>query len=165
MPDTTASDLRITQRAPSWPTAARFVFVRLFRRTAKSCSTISAASAPNPPTSASWDPRKALTDADLDRFTVLDYVRNFGLAATRLNGRMTSASSVSDGTPRSAEIIPDSAEVAFAVDDEYQGRGVGTLLLEHLGRIARANGISRLEADVLVSQHRACWRCSRAADL
>src|SRR5260370_36963254 len=33
-------------------------------------------------------PKKKLTEDDLDRFTILDYVRNFGLAATRLRQRM-----------------------------------------------------------------------------
>jgi len=98
-------------------------------------------------------PKKKLTEDDLDRFTVLDYVRNFGLAATRL--RQEEERII--GVGRYAAIggnHPDSAEVAFAVDDEHQGRGVGTLLLEHLGRIAHANGISRLEADVLASNFR-----------
>jgi len=43
---------------------------------------------------------------------------------------------------------PD-AEVAFAVEDAYQGRGIGTLLLEHLASAARAAGISRFVAEVL----------------
>ncbi|MBX6750914.1 MAG: GNAT family N-acetyltransferase, partial [Micromonosporaceae bacterium] len=43
---------------------------------------------------------------------------------------------------------PD-AEVAFAVEDAYQGRGIGTLLLEYLAAAARAAGISRFVAEVL----------------
>jgi N-acetylglutamate synthase-like GNAT family acetyltransferase len=39
--------------------------------------------------------------------------------------------------------------VAFAVEDSYQGRGIGTLLLEHLAAIARASGVDEIEADVL----------------
>jgi GNAT superfamily N-acetyltransferase len=41
------------------------------------------------------------------------------------------------------------AEIAFAVVDEYQGRGVGRVLLLHLAAIARAAGIERLIAQVL----------------
>ncbi len=98
-------------------------------------------------------PKKRLTDADLDRFTILDYARNFGLAATLLERNDERFIGVGRYAALGGE-HPDHAEVAFAVEDEYQGRGVGTLLLEHLGRIARANGISRLEADVLFSNTR-----------
>src|SRR6266516_5749487 len=42
-----------------------------------------------------------------------------------------------------------SAEVAFAVADELQGRGIGTRLLEQLAERAAAAGIERFVADVL----------------
>jgi acetyl coenzyme A synthetase (ADP forming)-like protein len=44
---------------------------------------------------------------------------------------------------------PSSAEVAFAVADELQGRGVGTRLLEQLAERAAAQGIERFVAEVL----------------
>jgi acyl-CoA synthetase (NDP forming)/GNAT superfamily N-acetyltransferase len=43
----------------------------------------------------------------------------------------------------------DDAEVAFVVEDAHQGRGVGSLLLEHLAAAARHNGITRFVAEVL----------------
>jgi GNAT superfamily N-acetyltransferase len=43
----------------------------------------------------------------------------------------------------------DHAEVAFTVGDEFQGRGVGTLLLEHLRRIAPKLGVTFFNAEVL----------------
>jgi acetyl coenzyme A synthetase (ADP forming)-like protein len=43
----------------------------------------------------------------------------------------------------------DAAEVAFVVADEFQGRGVATLLLEELARRAHEAGISTFVAEVL----------------
>lgn len=44
---------------------------------------------------------------------------------------------------------PTAAEVAFAVTDEYQHRGIGTRLLEQLATLAGAQGIERFLATVL----------------
>src|SRR5919199_4258606 len=44
---------------------------------------------------------------------------------------------------------PGAAEVAFAVADELQGRGLGTRMLEQLAEIAAARGLSRFDAEVL----------------
>jgi RimJ/RimL family protein N-acetyltransferase len=43
----------------------------------------------------------------------------------------------------------DRAEIAFIVGDEFQGRGVATLLLTHLTTIARELGYVGFEAEVL----------------
>ncbi|MGI5501660.1 GNAT family N-acetyltransferase [Lentzea sp. CA-135723] len=43
----------------------------------------------------------------------------------------------------------DSAEVAFVVEDGHQGRGLGSILLEHLAAAAREVGLARFEAEVL----------------
>lgn len=42
-----------------------------------------------------------------------------------------------------------SAEVAFTVDETHHGLGVGTLLLKHLARIARSQGLEEFHAYVL----------------
>jgi GNAT superfamily N-acetyltransferase len=41
------------------------------------------------------------------------------------------------------------AELAFAVIDQYQGQGIGAALLRHLVAIARARGLETLIAEVL----------------
>jgi acetate---CoA ligase (ADP-forming) len=48
----------------------------------------------------------------------------------------------------------DQAEVAFAVADAFQGRGISTILLGQLAEIAHAVGISTFDAAVISENHR-----------
>jgi acetyl coenzyme A synthetase (ADP forming)-like protein len=94
--------------------------------------------------------KHSLTRDDLVRFTEVDFKTHVALVATlREEGTERFI-----GVGRYVSSSPGSAEVAFAVLDAHQGRGVGTLLLEHLGRIARAAGIVEFQADVLGDNNR-----------
>ena len=42
-----------------------------------------------------------------------------------------------------------SAELAFTVEEDFQSRGIGSLLMRHIIAIARVKGLDQLEADVL----------------
>jgi acetyl coenzyme A synthetase (ADP forming)-like protein len=95
--------------------------------------------------------KKELTEQELARFTELDFVRHVGLVATLRRGAQEDFIGVGRYVRGDN---PSRAEVAFAVLDEYQGRGIGTLLLTHLARIARASGITEFEADVLGENNR-----------
>ena len=53
------------------------------------------------------------------------------------------------GTAEYASNPGDSADIGLAVADDFHGRGVGTLLLEHLVDAARAEGIRAFTADTL----------------
>ena len=53
------------------------------------------------------------------------------------------------GGGRYVVVRPATAEVAFAVIDEYQGQGIGAALMRHLTLLARNAGISELIAEVL----------------
>ena len=90
--------------------------------------------------------RRDLSAQDLKRLTELDFKNHVGLAATMTeNGRERFI-----GVGRYiCGADPSRAEVAFAILDEFQGRGIGTLLLEHLRLIADANGVAEFEADVM----------------
>jgi acetyl coenzyme A synthetase (ADP forming)-like protein len=48
---------------------------------------------------------------------------------------------------------PETAEVAFVVDDPLHGRGIGTRLLEQLAELAAAAGIRRFVAEVSPDNH------------
>jgi GNAT superfamily N-acetyltransferase len=90
--------------------------------------------------------KRDLSPDDLKRLTELDFKNHVGLAATLTeNGRERFI-----GVGRYiAGADQHRAEVAFAILDGFQGRGIGTLLLEHLSLIADANGVTEFEADVL----------------
>ncbi|MDQ3504775.1 MAG: GNAT family N-acetyltransferase [Actinomycetota bacterium] len=48
----------------------------------------------------------------------------------------------------------DEAEVAFLVEDAHQGRGLGSVLLEHLAAAAQERGVRRFVAEVLAENRR-----------
>jgi len=52
-----------------------------------------------------------------------------------------------------AGIDERSAEVAFTIADDYQGRGLGTILLGQLAEVAEANNIQMFEAEVVAANH------------
>ena len=53
-----------------------------------------------------------------------------------------------------AELLsPQRAEVAFLVSDEDRGRGLGSLLLEHLAALCREHGVTHFEAEVLADNY------------
>ncbi|HWS45677.1 MAG TPA: GNAT family N-acetyltransferase, partial [Acidimicrobiia bacterium] len=81
------------------------------------------------------------TAAQLERLTNVDYDHSLALVAELGDDLVAIA--------RYDRVAPGEAEVAFTVDDAQQGRGLGTLLLEHLAVVARANGIHTFSADTL----------------
>jgi RimJ/RimL family protein N-acetyltransferase len=76
-------------------------------------------------------------------FTDVDGVNDAAIVATTgTRGRII-------GVARYCRLTPTSAEVAFVVEDAYQGRGIGGRLMRHLRELALANGITMFVADVL----------------
>jgi RimJ/RimL family protein N-acetyltransferase len=53
------------------------------------------------------------------------------------------------GGGRYVIVSPGKAEVAFVVIDQYQGKGIGSILLRHLAVIAQAAELKELIAEVL----------------
>ncbi len=81
------------------------------------------------------------TAVQLERLTSVDYVDHMVLVAQIGTDIVAVA--------RYDRIEPREAEVAFAVADDEQRRGIATLLLEHLAAVARAHGIETFWADTL----------------
>ncbi|MFI7044893.1 bifunctional acetate--CoA ligase family protein/GNAT family N-acetyltransferase [Streptosporangium sandarakinum] len=88
-----------------------------------------------------FGPRPRLSDREIAWFTNVDYTDRVALIAT-IGTEMVAVI-------RYDRIDPAEAEVAFLVEDAHQGRGVASVLLEHLAATARERGISRFVADVL----------------
>ena len=97
--------------------------------------------------------KRRLTSQELVYLTELDFHRQAGLAGVlRIAGedRIVGVARYAAGP----EDPTDRADMAVTVEDAHQGRGIGRLLLEHLARLARAEGMSRLDAYVLPDNDR-----------
>jgi GNAT superfamily N-acetyltransferase len=93
--------------------------------------------------------KKELTEAELDLATNVDFNRVVALVATcgadAAETIIAGARYVCDPAPA----LQRSAEVAFIVEEDYQGQGIASCLLSHLVRIARGKGLRWFKADVL----------------
>ena len=89
--------------------------------------------------------KRQFSDREKAFFLNVDFVSHVALVAVaQEDGR-----SVIVGGGRYVVVRPGTAELAFAVIDEYQGRGIGAALMRHLTLLARAGGIKELIAEVL----------------
>jgi acyl-CoA synthetase (NDP forming)/RimJ/RimL family protein N-acetyltransferase len=86
--------------------------------------------------------KSKLSGKELKRFTEVDYRDRVALVIT-IGGEIM-------GIGRYDRLEdPKEAEVAFNIADAHQGRGIGSILLEHLSAAARENGIHKFSAEVL----------------
>jgi acyl-CoA synthetase (NDP forming)/GNAT superfamily N-acetyltransferase len=87
-------------------------------------------------------PYPRIPEKDLKRFSVVDH-----------HGRVAFGAFLGDALIAVGRYErlgdTDSAEVAFVVEDAHQGRGLGSILLEHLAAAARERGLGRFVAEVL----------------
>jgi RimJ/RimL family protein N-acetyltransferase len=103
--------------------------------------------------------KRALSDEELRQLTECDGARTVVLVATIESGDQEIIVGLGQYARRGA-----AAEVAFAVEEDFWGRGIATRLLRHLVRIARVQGVSSFEADVL-AENRPMLRVLRRSGL
>jgi GNAT superfamily N-acetyltransferase len=92
-------------------------------------------------------PIEELTANQLRFLTEIDYVDHFAWLALDVDAAGHPGMGVSRYVRIPGE--PEVAEAAVTVVDDYQGRGLGTLLLEALGAVALENGITRFRGHAL----------------
>ncbi|NES12876.1 MULTISPECIES: bifunctional GNAT family N-acetyltransferase/acetate--CoA ligase family protein [Micromonospora] len=90
-----------------------------------------------------FSPYPRIPERDLHRFVNVDH-RDREAFVVLAGDRIVAVGRYERLGPASPE-----AEVAFVVEDAYQGRGIGSVLLEHLADTARRYGIVHFVAEVL----------------
>ena len=94
-----------------------------------------------------FSPHPILSPNEVERFTNVDHVDRDALVA--LDGDEIVGVGRYD-----RELDADEAEVAFVVEDRFQGRGVGSLLLRELIALGRERGFAARVAQTLVPNRR-----------
>ncbi|KAA0919782.1 bifunctional GNAT family N-acetyltransferase/acetate--CoA ligase family protein [Dietzia sp. ANT_WB102] len=96
-----------------------------------------------------------LSERELDRMTNVDYRDRMAFVAEL--GAEVIGMAIYERLPNSTF-----AEVAFTISDQHQGRGLGSIFLEHLAGAAAECGIDHFEAEVL-SENRSMIQVFRRA--
>ncbi|MBT8489573.1 MAG: GNAT family N-acetyltransferase [Deltaproteobacteria bacterium] len=91
--------------------------------------------------------RKDMPHEILQHFAVIDYTREMTVLA--VTGRRFRETVVGMGQYRTGE-SSHTADIAFAIRDDYQNKGIGTELILYLTYLAKRGGLLGFTADVLV---------------
>jgi GNAT superfamily N-acetyltransferase len=89
--------------------------------------------------------KRGFSDKERAFFLNVDFVKHVALVAVVKDGDR--ALIIAGG--RYIVEKPGTAEVAFVVVDDYQGQGIGAVLLRHLAALARQAGVKEFTAEVL----------------
>ena len=93
--------------------------------------------------------RKEIPERAFERLSDIDFVGIAGLVVTIANGDGEVIIGGASYVGRVAQDGARVAEVAFTVEEDFQGQGLATRLFEALLGLARRHGIARFEAEVL----------------
>ena len=89
--------------------------------------------------------KRHFSKREVEFFTNVDFINHVALVAESDEAGRPAII----GGGRFVVVEPGKAELAFTVVDQYQGQGIATLLMRHLGAIAREAGLRELVAEVL----------------
>jgi len=89
--------------------------------------------------------KRGFTDRERAFFLNVDFDKHVALVALMEE----LGQKVIVGGGRYVVVQPGKAEVAFVVIDQYQGKGIGSILLCHLATVARGAGVQEFVAEVL----------------
>lgn len=93
--------------------------------------------------------KTTLTDEELERVTHPEWEHAFRLVAEVRAGASAGRLIGGASCVVNPKADPQRGEIAFSIVDEFQGKGLGALLLRHLAAEARTRGITRFVATVL----------------
>lgn len=96
-----------------------------------------------------FSPYPTIPSRDLERFVEVDHHDTVALVLWLGEEIIAIGRYVRLGPDEETGQASDAAEVAFVVRDDHQGRGLGSILLEHLAAAAEEVGITRFVAEVL----------------
>ena len=105
--------------------------------------------------------RHSFTEQEIAFFLNVDFASHVALVAVV---RHDDGGEEIVGGGRYIVLQPGRAEAAFSVVDQFQGRGLGTVLLRHLAAIARDAGLHEFVAEVASTATRysaSFWTCQR----
>jgi RimJ/RimL family protein N-acetyltransferase len=92
-------------------------------------------------------PRKDVPHQQLQEFVVIDYSKEMAIVASV---KMGDREEVVGLGQYSISETSHTAEVAFVVSDDHQGKGIGTEMLSYLTYLARRNGLLGFTAETLM---------------
>ena len=90
-------------------------------------------------------PKKGFSEREMAFFLDIDFESHIALVAQIDED----GDQIIAGGCRYIVVQPAHAEIAFVVVDDYQGQGIGTILMRHLAILAREAGLKELIAEVL----------------
>lgn len=89
---------------------------------------------------------RTMPHENMQKYIQIDYSKTLSIVAVQQKGN--SEKIIAEG--RYAEYSEENTyELAFVVDEDFQGKGIGTFLVNYLIKIARESGLPKLSASVL----------------